>query len=93
LSLLKTIHGETSMSWTSFVAEMHDGALHAYGTTFCTEFFDLPTGCKYDDIANIKSGMVYSPKRGLTHYSLDALNDASVFRELPFFTCFLDDLD
>jgi hypothetical protein len=93
LSLLKVIHGETAMSWTSFVAEMQDGSLHSYGTTFSTEFFDLPPGYKYEDIGNIKTGMVYSANRGLTNYSLDALNEAVVYRELIFFTCFVDGLD
>ncbi len=92
-SLLKTIHGETAMSWTSFVAEMTDGTLHSFGTTFHFEFFDLPNGYSYHDVKSIRSGMVYSVARGLAPYSHDALNDAAIFRERPFFVCYLDDLE
>src|SRR5229473_3064860 len=42
LGLLKTIHGETTMGWTAFVAEMNDGTMHSYGTQFHYEFFELP---------------------------------------------------
>lgn len=93
VDLLRTIHGETAMSWTSFVTEMRDGSFHSFGTTFLIEFFDLPDGYSCDDIKNIQSGMVYSPARGLTPYSLDALKDARVYRERPFFTCYLDYLE
>jgi hypothetical protein len=90
VALLKSIHGETAMSWISFVAEMRDGTLYSFGTTFLIEFFDLPDGYTYDDIKSIQSGMVFSPGRGLTQYSLEALRDARVYRERPFFTCYLD---
>jgi hypothetical protein len=91
--LLKSIHGETAMSWTSFVAEMRDGAFHSFGTTFSFEFFDLPDGYSWGDIKDIQSGMVYSQAKGLTPYSLDALREARLYRDRPFFTCYLDDLN
>jgi hypothetical protein len=91
-ALLKTIHGETAMSWTSFVAEMTDGTFHSFGTTFLFEFFELPEGYRHQDIKTIHSGMVYSERSGLTPYSLSALKEAIVNRERPFFTCFLDQL-
>lgn len=56
----KQIHGETVMSWTAFVVEMKDGTLYSFGTTFCFEFFDLPHGYSYTDIARVHSGMIYS---------------------------------
>lgn len=90
VSLLKTIKGETAMSWTSFVAEMKDGSLHSFGTSFLFEFFELPEGYTHADIKNIQGGMVFSPARGLTPYSPDALNGARVYRERPFFTCYLE---
>jgi hypothetical protein len=90
VALLKCIHGETTMSWTSFVTEMRDGSLHSLGTTFSFEFFDLPDGYTFNDIKNIQSGMVFSQARGLTPYSLDAVQEARVYREKPFFTCYLD---
>ena len=91
-AVVKQIRGETTMGWTSFVVEMKDGTLHSFGTTFSFEFFDLPRGYSHDDIKSIHSGMVYSASRGLTDYSLDALKAAQVYRERPFFTCYLDDL-
>jgi hypothetical protein len=58
LATLHTIDGETTMSWTAFVVEMRDGTLHTYGTSFSVEFFDLPHGYTYADIAQIHSGML-----------------------------------
>jgi hypothetical protein len=34
VELLNTIHGETTMGWTAFVAEMTDATMHPYGTQF-----------------------------------------------------------
>jgi len=53
------------MSWTAFVVEMKDGTRYSFGTSFCFEFFDLPEGYSYKDIAKIHSGMIYSPQQGL----------------------------
>ena len=80
------------MGWTSFVAEIADGSLHSFGTTFSAEFFSLPEGYTYSDIRIIRSGMVYSEEKGLTPYALEALEAARVYRERPFFTCYLDHL-
>jgi hypothetical protein len=91
-ALLRTIHGETSMSWTSFVTEMSDGSLHSFGTSFSTEFFDLPAGYDHQDIKQLLSGMVYAAGRGLTEFSMDASKEAKVYRERPYFTCYLDNL-
>ena len=92
LALLKQIHGETVMSWTAFVVEMKDGKMYSFGTTFCVEFFDLPNGYSYADIARIHSGMVYSQEQGLRDFSIDSLKDVQVYREKPFFTCYLEQL-
>ena len=91
-ALLKTIHGETAMSWTSFVAEMKDGTMHSFGSTFSFEFFELPDGYSHQDISRILSGTVYSAKKGLTPYTIENLNGAIVYRERPYFTCYLDQL-
>lgn len=93
LDLLKQIHGETTMGWTAFVAEMRDGSMHSYGTAFNFEFFDLPQKYSLSDIAKIHSGMVYSKGRGLEAYSLAASKEAQTWREKPFFTCYLKALD
>lgn len=92
LATLNTIHGETTMSWTAFVVEMHDGTLHSYGTSFSTEFFDLPQGYTYANIAQIHSGMVYSQAGGMAPFSLNDLQDISPYREKPYFTCYLPEL-
>ncbi len=53
LSLLKQIYGETFMGWTGWVFEMKDGKLFAYGSGFHFEFFDLPEGYSFDDVAKV----------------------------------------
>jgi len=91
--LLSEIHGETTMGWTAFVAEMKDGTMHSCGTQFNFEFFDLPAGYSYSDVATIHSGMVYSKDRGLEKFSMNALEEIQPYREKPFFTCYLEVLD
>jgi hypothetical protein len=44
LSLLKRIHGETTMGWTGWVFEMKDGKRFQFGSKFSMEFFHLPDG-------------------------------------------------
>jgi hypothetical protein len=92
LTILKQIHGETVMSWTAFVVEMKDGTMYSFGTSFSFEFFDLPEGYSYTDIETVHSGMVYSRQQGLREFSLNSLNDERIYREKPFFTCYLDQL-
>ena len=93
LELLKTIHGETTMGWTAFVAEMKDGAMYSYGTSFNSEFFDLPVGYSHSDIARIHSGMAYSKTTGLVVFSMKSVQETHPLRERPFFTCYLQTLD
>ncbi len=92
LATLKKIHGETAMSWTAFVVEMQDGSMHSYGTSFNFEFFDLPDGYSFGDIAKIHSGMVYSKDRGLESFSIQSQELTLTYRERPFFTCYLKEL-
>ena len=77
LARLLEIKGETSMSWTQFVAVMKDGQEFSFGTTFLTQFFNMPDGYTASDVATIRP-----------HERLDG----HLFRERPFFTCFVDDL-
>lgn len=93
VNLLRTIEGETTMGWTAFVAEMHDGRMVSMGTTFSFEFFDLPINYTPKDIKTIHSGMVYSESSGLTPFSIDSMQSIAVFREKPYFTCYLDELN
>ncbi len=53
LARMREIKGETSMSWTAFTAAMSDGAEFRFGTTFLTEFFDMPPGYTATNIAKI----------------------------------------
>jgi hypothetical protein len=92
LEILRTIHGETVMSWTAFVVEMKDGTKHSYGSSFRFEFFDLPDGYSYADIAKIHSGMVYSQELGLRDFSMELQKEIQPYREKPFFTCYLKEL-
>ena len=95
LATLHTIHGETTMGWTAFVVEMHDGILHSYGTGFSFHFFDLPQGYTYADIAQIHSGMVYSQADGIVPYSRDAVQNIPTyptFGSKRYFTCYLPEL-
>lgn len=87
MELLRTIHGETSMGWTAFVAEMKDGTMYSYGTQFDFEFFDLPPGYMHSDIGRIHSGLVYSKARGLETHGAVSSNELHLYREKPFFTC------
>jgi hypothetical protein len=94
-SLLKQIHGETTMSWTGWVFEMKDGKLFSYGSSFLMEFFNLPEGYTFDDVAKVhnhsfisKEGSLVSLQRGgrlPADYRPEIL-----FRERQFFTCYID---
>ncbi|WP_346317639.1 hypothetical protein [Chitinophaga sp. YIM B06452] len=91
------IKGETSMSWTAFVARFKDGRALGFGTTWDIEFFDLPTGYQAEDIVEIinhsyllKSGEIVS------HRSFDRITRKDEMAEIngnkPFFECFIDNL-
>jgi hypothetical protein len=77
LERLREIKGETSMSWTQFVATMRDGRRFSLGTTYSTEFFEMPPGYVAADIAGIEP---------------HAKVDGPVYRERPFFRCFVTEL-
>ena len=70
---LRNIGGEHSMGWTRFGARMVDGNEFFFGTSFHTEFFDMPQGYTTTDIAQITSGAEGAP----------------VLRERPFFVCYV----
>lgn len=74
---LLEIKGETSMSWTQFVGVMRDGSEFSFGTTFLTEFFDMPAGYTASDVTSIRP---------------HERSEGELFRERPFFTCFVDGL-
>lgn len=96
LSILKQIHGETRMGWTGFVAKMKDGKCFSFGTVFDTEFFDMPESYSVEDIEEIINHS-YTLQTG----EIKSCHDISVFtndnkdfvyRERPYFECYLDNL-
>jgi len=96
LSLLKRIQGETVMSWTGFVLTMSDGNSFSFGTTFTTQFFSLPDGYSFDDVSEVhnhsyvaEDGHITLIRQNPEHWR-NALPHSKVYREKPFFDCFLD---
>jgi hypothetical protein len=77
LRCLREIRGETSMSWTQFVAEMSDSQQFNFGTTFHTEFFSMPPGYFAKDVHRI-----HAHQR----------EPGELYRERPFFSCFIQEL-
>jgi hypothetical protein len=74
---LAEVQGESSMAWTQFTGIMSDGSEFTFGTTFLVEFFQMPAGYVATDIAGIVSHKQSSKE---------------VFRERPFFRCFVEGL-
>lgn len=81
LARLYEIRGETSMGWTAFRAVMADGKEFDFGTLCLTEFFEMPSGYSANDIVKIIPAV-----RG------EAPRPKEVYRERPFFTCYVDGL-
>lgn len=99
IPILKQIQGETAMSWTCFVSKMKDGMNVGFGTTFYTEFFDIPDGYSVDDIVEIinhsyisESGQVYKWHEHSPLSSPSNFDKIFFYRERPFFECYLDNL-
>jgi hypothetical protein len=78
LKHLKEIKGETSMGWTGFDAIMKDSKRFSFGTTYSTDFFNMPSGYTTNDIIKI-----IPHERGTKNIN-------SVFRERPFFECYIN---
>lgn len=69
------------MSWTQFTVEMTDGSDHFFGTTWSREFFSMPDGYTTRDIAKIQP-----------HPMLAQMPEGIIYRERPFFMCYIDGL-
>lgn len=91
-TMLKQIHGETTMGWTAFVAVMNDGRRFSYGTQFHFEFFDVPDGYRFSDVKEIQSGMIYLESDGVKPFSFERQGLAKCLREKPFFSCYLGEI-
>jgi hypothetical protein len=61
LALLRQIEGETTMGWTGFVLEMNDGQSLAFGTTFRSDFLDLPEGYAFTDVRKVHNHSYVTP--------------------------------
>lgn len=98
LIIQKQITGETSMSWTAFVAKFKDGRQLSFGTTWNREFFDLPDNYNVDNIVEIINHS-YLLKTGevVGHLSsFDRLTRKDelekIYSNRQFFECYIDDL-
>jgi len=98
LTIQKQIQGETTMGWTGFAAKMKDGNIFGFGTTFLWEFFQMPDNYSVDDIVEIinhsyvlKTGELRSHREGPMTRP-EEYKDAVVYRERPFFECYIDNL-
>jgi hypothetical protein len=81
LARAREIGGETSMSWTEFYATMRDGREFRFGTSFLMEFFGMPEGYTASNITKIVPAV-----RG------EKPRIERIYRERPFFTCFVEGL-
>lgn len=97
--LMNRVEGETLMGWTAWVFEMTDGALFPYATSFSCEFFGLPEGYTFADVAQVHSGFYVNAKGGLSRVLDDvdsywAAYEAGTvprpFENRPYFICYYD---
>lgn len=95
LALLRQILGETTMGWTGWVFEMSDGKLFPYESSFSMEFFQIPDGYTFDDVAKVhnhsflsSAGEIRKLKQG--GMPPDNYNREELFREKVYFTCAIE---
>lgn len=72
---LAEIKGETSMGWTRFVCAMRDGKEFSFGTPWNIEFFHMPPSYTARDVVRIIP---------------DEARGEPVYKDRPFFTCYLE---
>lgn len=95
---LGEIDGETTMGWTAFSVRMKDGKHFSFGTSFRWEFFSMPEGYSGEDFAELIPHSYVRPSGELGYFRRASVSDpdeydhARVFRERPFFECFLQGL-
>ncbi len=98
LEIQKQIKGETSMSWTAFVAKFKDGRHLSFGTTWNWEFFDLPDDINAEDIVEIinhsyllKTGEIVGHRSSFDRVTQkDELE--TIYCDRQFFECYVDNL-
>jgi len=93
LSILKQIKGETRMGWTGFAAKMKNDQYFGFGTGFGTEFFQMPENYSVEDIVEIVNHSYVLKTGELRSFAqLDDYDNAVIYRERPFFECYMDNL-
>ncbi|HTN47529.1 MAG TPA: hypothetical protein VL098_14355 [Flavipsychrobacter sp.] len=94
--ILQQIHGETKMAWTGFIAKMKNGKQFSFGTSLLFDFFDMPKGYSPNDIAEIINHSYLDKEGNLKSYHApevyEEFDRSLVFRERPYFECYLDSL-
>lgn len=98
LNIQEQIRGETTMGWTGFSARMKDGKYVGFGTSFHFAFFDMPDNYSPADIEEIINHS-YVLRTGelrqhdVPFYEVPAdYDNAMIYRERPFFECYIEDL-
>jgi hypothetical protein len=98
LAIQKKIVGETPMGWTGFAARMKGGKYVGFGSSFNREFFNMPDGYSTEEIEDIvdhsyvlDTGELRSHKRETMTFP-EEYKKAVVYRDRPFFECYVDNL-
>ena len=83
------------MSWTGWVFEMKDGKLFSYGSGFLMEFFNLPEGYTFDNVAKVHNHSFVSEDGSLVNLQRGGrlptdYRPENLLRERIFFTCYID---
>lgn len=98
LDIQKQIKGETSMSWTAFVAKFKDGRHLSFGTTWNWEFFDLPDDFNAEDIVEIinhsyllKTGEIVGHRSSFDRVTRKDEME-KIYSDRQFFECYVDNL-
>ncbi len=95
--LRQQIHGETFMSWTGWVFEMTDGQRFSYGSSYSFEYFNLPDGYGFDDVARVHNHSYVDASGELTSITQgmlppDGYDMDNVLRERVYFRCAIDSI-
>ncbi len=98
LDVQKQIKGETSMSWTAFVAKFKDGRHLSFGTTWNWEFFDLHDDFNAEDIVEIinhsyllKTGEIVGHRSSFDRVTRKDEME-KIYSDRQFFECYVDNL-
>ena len=83
------------MAWTGWVFRMKDGRAFSYGTSFLTEFFQLPEGYEFSDVDEVINHAFVEAAGVVTKLAQGGLlpngyRPDAVLRERPFFSCAVD---